>query len=65
MGRGAPEVTSSLDCATPLLTNGPLTCFVYLFSFKSYSTFLFQLETVMGAEIIIGDTKPRYACEHQ
>jgi hypothetical protein len=44
-----------------------LTSFVYLFPFKSYSTFSFRLEIPIGAEIlgVFGNSRPLNACVHQ
>jgi hypothetical protein len=51
-GRGKPEVTSPFDSSTHFCISGLLTFFVYLFPFKSYSTFSFRLEIPIGAEIL-------------
>jgi hypothetical protein len=66
-GRGKPEVTSPFDSSTPLCISGLLTSFVYLFPFKSYSTFSFRLEIPRGAEIsgVFGKSRPLNACVHQ
>jgi hypothetical protein len=54
-GRGKSAVTSPFNSSTPLLySSGLLTSFVYLFPFRSYSTFSFRLEIPIGAEILEG-----------
>jgi hypothetical protein len=53
--------------------SGLLTSFVYVFPFKSYSTFSFGLEIPIGAEIFFfffwgggfGNSRPLNACVHQ
>jgi hypothetical protein len=47
--------------------SGLLTSCVYLFPFKSYSTFSFRLEIPIGAEIlgVFGNSRPLNACVHQ
>jgi hypothetical protein len=53
-GRGKPEVTSPLDSSTSLCISGLLTSGVYLFLFKSYSTFSFRLDITIAVEILGG-----------
>jgi hypothetical protein len=66
-GRGKPEVSHHSISRPHFCINGLLTSFVYLFPFKSYSTFSFRLEIPIGAEILVffGNSRPLNACVHQ
>jgi hypothetical protein len=59
---------SPFDSSTTLLYKWSVDFFVYLFPFKSYSTFSFWLEIAVRAEILgflFGDSRPLNACAHQ
>jgi hypothetical protein len=66
-GCGKPELTSPFDLSTQFCISGLLTCLVYLFPFKGYSTFLFWLEIPIGAEIlgVLGNCRLLSACVHR
>jgi hypothetical protein len=51
-GRDRPEVTSTFDFSIHFLFKWSVNIFVYVYPFKTCSTFSFWLEIVLGAEIL-------------